>query len=229
MKNLAPENEKKQLLAREKRWVKYYLVKTPLLLKKIYTSYLWSINTKEKILYLTFDDGPHPEITPFVLRQLKRYNALATFFCIGKNVVSFPEVYKQIQDEGHTVGNHTYNHLNGWKTENETYYKDIAKASEVIDSALFRPCYGRITSFQAKNLKQVMKGKEPTIVMWDVLSGDFDTECTPQQSLANVVFASAPGSIIVFHDSEKAFPRLEYTLPKILYYFSEKGYLFKVL
>jgi peptidoglycan/xylan/chitin deacetylase (PgdA/CDA1 family) len=229
MKNLSPENEKKQQLAKEKRWVKYYLVKTPLLLKKIYPSYLWSINTKEKTLYLTFDDGPHPEITPFVLRQLKRYNARATFFCIGKNVVSFPEVYKQILDEGHGVGNHTYNHLNGWKTENETYHNDIAKASEVIDSALFRPCYGRITSFQAKNLKQVMKGKEPTIVMWDVLSGDFDTECTPQQCLANVVLASVPGSIIVFHDSEKAFPRLEYALPKILYFFSEKGYLFKSL
>jgi peptidoglycan/xylan/chitin deacetylase (PgdA/CDA1 family) len=229
MKNLIPHNEKRELLAKEKRWEKYYLVKTPLLLKKIYPSYLWSINTKEKILYLTFDDGPHPEITSFVLRQLKRYNALATFFCIGKNVVSFPAIYKQIYDEGHAVGNHTYNHLNGWKTENEIYLKDIAEASKVIDSTLFRPCYGRITSFQASKLKQVMKEKEPTIVMWDVLSGDFDTECTPQQCLANVIFASVPGSIIVFHDSEKAFPRLEYTLPRILKYFSEKGYSFKSL
>jgi peptidoglycan/xylan/chitin deacetylase (PgdA/CDA1 family) len=127
------------------------------------------------------------------------------------------------------VGNHTFNHLNGWKTENEIYLNNIAEASKVIDSSLFRPCYGRITNLQAKNLKRVMKGKEPTIVMWDVLSGDFDTECTPQQCLANVVFASVPGSIIVFHDSEKAFPRLEYTLPKILHYFSEKGYLFKAL
>ena len=163
------------------------------------------------------------------MRQLKRYNALATFFCIGKNVVAHPDVYKQIQDEGHAVGNHTYNHLNGWKTENEIYLNNIAEASKVIDSSLFRPCYGRITNLQAKNLKRVMKGKEPTIVMWDVLSGDFDTECTPQQCLANVVFASVPGSIIVFHDSEKAFPRLEYTLPKILHYFSEKEYLFKAL
>src|SRR5678816_2509078 len=108
MKNLPPDNEKRELLAKEKRWEKYYFVKTPLLLKKTYPSYLWSINTKEKTLYLTFDDGPHPKITPFVLGQLKRYNAVATFFCIGKNVVSFPGVYKQIQDEGHTVGNHTY-------------------------------------------------------------------------------------------------------------------------
>jgi len=229
MKNLIPHNEKRELLAKEKRWEKYYLVKTPLLLKKIYPSYLWSISTKEKILYLTFDDGPHPEITPFVLRQLKRYNALATFFCIGKNVVSFPAIYKQIHDEGHAVGNHTYNHLNGWKTENEIYLKDIAEASKVIDSTFFRPCYGRITSFQASKLKQVMKDKEPIIVMWDVLIGDFDTECTPQQCLANVIFASVPGSIIVFHDSEKAFPRVEYTLPRILKYFSEKGYSFKSL
>lgn len=229
MEHLPAENEKKEMLAKEKRWEKYYLVKTPLLLKKIYPSYLWSINTKEKILYLTFDDGPHPEITPFVLQELKRHDALATFFCIGKNVVAHPAVYKQIQDEGHTVGNHTYNHLNGWKTENEIYLKDIAEASKVIDSSLFRPCYGRITGFQAKNLKPVMRGKEPTIVMWDVLSGDFDIDCTPQQCLANVLLASTSGSIVVFHDSEKAFPKLAYTLPRMLNHFSEKGYLFKAL
>ena len=227
MESLPVDNEKKEILTKEKRWEKYYLVKTPLLLKKIYPSYLWSINTKEKLLYLTFDDGPHPKITPFILQQLKRYNALATFFCIGKNVVAYPDVYKQIQEGGHAIGNHTFNHLNGWKTENEVYLKDIAEASNVIDSSLFRPCYGRITSFQAKNLKSVMKGRKPTIVMWDVLSGDFDPDCTPQQCLANVIFASVPGSIIVFHDSEKAFPKLEYTLPRMLKFFSEKGYLFR--
>lgn len=229
MERLPRVNDKKEKLLREKRWEKYYLVKTPLLLKKIYPSYLWNIDTKEKILYLTFDDGPHPEITPFVLGQLKRYDALATFFCIGKNVVAYPHVFKQIHDEGHTVGNHTFNHLNGWKTDNDVYLKDIAEASKVIDSSLFRPCYGKITGFQAKNLKPVMKGKEPTIVMWDVLSGDFDTACTPQQCLANVVFGSVPGSIIVFHDSEKAFPKLEYTLPRMLKFFSDKGYVFKSL
>ena len=207
----------------------FYFVKTPGWLKKIYDSYIWSVPASDKILYLTFDDGPHPEATTFVLKELKKYNVLATFFCIGKNVVAYPDIYKQIIQEGHSVGNHTYNHLNGWKTNNDDYLNDIALASNEIDSYLFRPPYGRITSFQAKNLKQAMKGKKPKVIMWDVLSGDFDTECTPQQCLANVIFASVPGSIIVFHDSEKAFPRLEYTLPKVLHYFSEKGYLFKSL
>jgi peptidoglycan/xylan/chitin deacetylase (PgdA/CDA1 family) len=207
----------------------FYFVKTPGWLKRIYDSYIWSIPVNDKILYLTFDDGPHPEATPFVLKELKKHNALATFFCIGKNVVSYPGIYKQIINEGHSVGNHTYNHLNGWKTGNDDYLKDIALASHEIDSDLFRPPYGRITSFQAKRLKPVMNGKEPKVIMWDVLSGDFDTTCTPQQCLSNVIFASTPGSIIIFHDSEKAFPRLEYTLPKVLHYFSEKGYLFKAL
>jgi len=207
----------------------FYFVKTPGWLKRIYYSYIWSIPVNDKILYLTFDDGPHPEATPFVLKELKKHNALATFFCIGKNVVSYPGIYKQIINEGHSVGNHTYNHLNGWKTSNDDYLKDIALASHEIDSDLFRPPYGRITSFQAKNLKPVMKGKEPKVIMWDVLSGDFDPDCTAQQCLSNVLFASVPGAIVVFHDSEKAFPKLEYTLPRMLSHFSEKGYLFKAL
>jgi len=207
----------------------FYFVKTPGWLKRIYDSYIWSIPVNDKILYLTFDDGPHPEATPFVLKELKKHNALATFFCIGKNVVSYQGIYKQIINEGHSVGNHTYNHLNGWKTNNDDYLKDIALASLEIDSDLFRPPYGRITSFQAKNLKPVMKGKDPRVIMWDVLSADFDVDCTPQQCLANVLLASVPGSIIVFHDSEKALPKLAYTLPRILNHFSEKGYLFKSL
>jgi peptidoglycan-N-acetylglucosamine deacetylase len=204
-----------------------YLVKTPWLLKKIYPDYLWSIDTKAKEIYLTFDDGPHPVATPFVLKQLKQYNALATFFCIGKNVIRHPEIYEQILAEGHSTGNHTQNHLNGWKTKNDVYLDDIAEASKTIDSPLFRPPYGRITSFQAKNLKPVMKGKNPTVIMWDVLSGDFDTSLSPENCLGHVILKSGPGSIIVFHDSEKAFPRLEYALPRMLKYFSEKGYSFK--
>lgn len=206
-----------------------YLVKTPWIFKKIYPEYLWSIDTKEKELYLTFDDGPHPEATLFVLKQLKQYNAQATFFCIGKNVAAYPSIYKQIQDEGHAVGNHTFNHLNGWKTKDDIYLKDVADASTIIDSNLFRPPYGRITSFQAKSLVPVMKGRQPAIVMWDVLSADFDPTVTPENCLVNVVLKSAPGSIVVFHDSEKAFPRLEYALPLALKYFSENGYVFKAL
>ena len=207
----------------------FYFVKTPWWLKRIYDSYTWSIPSSEKNLFLTFDDGPHPEATPFVLKQLKQYNALATFFCIGKNVVGYPEIYKQILNEGHSTGNHTYNHLNGWKTSNDLYMKDIALASKEINSNLFRPPYGRITSFQAKNLKAVMQGKEAKVIMWDVLSADFDIDCTPEQCLANVILPTAPGSIIVFHDSEKAFPKLQYALPRMLKYFSEKGYSFKSL
>jgi peptidoglycan/xylan/chitin deacetylase (PgdA/CDA1 family) len=207
----------------------FYFVKTPWWLKRIYDSYTWSIPSSEKNLFLTFDDGPHPEATPFVLKQLKQYDALATFFCIGKNVVTYPEIYKQILKEGHSSGNHTYNHLNGWRTSNDLYMKDIALASKEINSNLFRPPYGRITSFQAKNLKAVMQGKEAKVIMWDVLSADFDIDCTPEQCLANVILATVPGSIIVFHDSEKAFPKLQYALPRMLKYFSEKGYSFKSL
>jgi peptidoglycan/xylan/chitin deacetylase (PgdA/CDA1 family) len=205
----------------------FYFVKTPWWLKRIYASYTWSIPSNEKTLYLTFDDGPHPEATPFVLKQLKDHNALATFFCIGKNVVAYPEIYRQIMNEGHVTGNHTYNHLNGWQTNNDIYLKDIALAAKEIDSNLFRPPYGRITSFQAKNLKAVMRGKEPKVIMWDVLSADFDTDCTPEQCLANVILPTVSGSIIIFHDSEKAFSNLQYALPRMLKYFTEKGYLFK--
>ena len=190
---------------------------------------MWSIDTKEKKLYLTFDDGPHPQATPFVLNELKKHNAKATFFCIGKNVVANPKIYQQILNDGHSVGNHTFNHLNGWKTKNEIYLKDVALATDHIDSNLFRPPYGRIKSFQAKNLQPVLNGKKPTIVMWDVLSADFDISVSPQKCLENVVLRSKPGSIIVFHDSEKAFPRLEYALPRMLKHFSEKGFIFSQL
>ncbi len=203
-----------------------YFIKTPWWLKKIYSSYLWNIDTKKKILYLTFDDGPHPEATLFVLSELKKYNALATFFCIGKNVLASPDIYKRILDEGHSVGNHTQNHLNGWKTNNEHYMTDIAEAAKYIDSDLFRPPYGRITSFQAKHLRSAMRGRKAKVVMWDVLSADFDPSITPEKCMENVIFNSKPGSIIVFHDSEKAFPKIRYCIPKILDFFSEKGYQF---
>jgi len=206
-----------------------YFVKTPWLIKKIYPAYTWSIPTKEKIIYLTFDDGPHPLITPFVLEELKKQNALASFFCVGKNVVTCPEIYQQIINEGHAVGNHTQNHLNGWRTPNEIYLKDVAEAANHIDSDLFRPPYGRITLFQAKNLPAAMKGRKSKVIMWDVLSGDFDTRISKEQCLQFVVLRARRGSIIVFHDSEKAFEKLQYALPRVLQYFTERGFKFKSL
>ncbi|HMG68118.1 MAG TPA: polysaccharide deacetylase family protein [Chitinophagaceae bacterium] len=203
-----------------------YFVKTPWIIKKIYSSYTWSEQTKEKKLYLTFDDGPHPEITPFVLTELKKFDALATFFCIGKNVLAYPEVYKQVLNEGHAVGNHTQNHLNGWKTANDVYLKDVAEAANYIDSDLFRPPYGKITMFQAKNLQAAMKGKKSRVIMWDVLSADFDERVSKEESLQFVVLRASPGSIIVFHDSEKAFQKLSYVLPKVLHHFTNQGYKF---
>lgn len=201
-----------------------YLVKTPWWLRKVYPSLTWKIIAEENAVYLTFDDGPHATITPFVLDALKAYNAKATFFCIGRNVENNKDLYREIIQQGHAVGNHTYNHVNGWKTNDKVYINDVIQASEVIKSKLFRPPYGRISSFQIQQLKKVFN-----IIMWDVLSGDFDKELSPEACLKNVVTNVKPGSIIVFHDSEKAFEKLRYTLPKALEYFKHKGYVCKVI
>ena len=206
-----------------------YFVKTPWWLKKIYRHRLWQVATKEKILYLTFDDGPHPVVTPFVLDELKKFNAKATFFCIGKNVVDYPVLYNSIIEEGHQVGNHTQHHLNGWKTNNETYFTDVALAAKYIQSNLFRPPYGRLKSMQSKGITDAMKNKLAKIIMWDVLSGDFDESLSKEQCLNNVLHHTTCGSIVVFHDSEKAFSRLQYTLPGTLDFFYSKGYIFKEL
>ncbi len=203
----------------------FYLVKTPSLLKKLYPGCVWDIETSEKILYLTFDDGPQPEVTKFVLEELKKYNALATFFCIGDNVKKHFETYKEVIEMGHQPGNHTFNHLNGWKTKDADYLENIAMAANVIDSNLFRPPYGRITNFQIKALKG--SHFNLTTVMWSVLSGDFDDKLSGENCYLNVINNSKPGSVIVFHDSLKAFASLQYALPRVLEYFSLKGYQFK--
>ncbi len=201
-----------------------YLIKTPWWLRALYPSFIWNINTNEKVLYLTFDDGPHETATPFVLDELKKYDAKATFFCIGNNVVQHRSIYERILAEGHAVGNHTFNHLNGWKTKDEEYINDIDKAAKEIDSTLFRPPYGRITRFQSS-----IVNRQSSIIMWDVLSGDFDTDLQPQRCLANVLYHSKKGSIIVFHDSSKAWERMSYCLPRLLEHFTEEGYQFKAL
>ncbi len=188
---------------------------------------VWDIPGREKILYLTFDDGPHIEATPFVLDELKKYNAKATFFCLGKNVQNYPEIYQRILDEGHRVGNHSNTHLNGQKVKDELYLKDISKASKIIDSDLFRPPYGRMTRFQIKHLNNAMGRKDVRIVMWDILSGDFDPSISTEQCLENVILNVKSGSIIVFHDSEKCLKNVRNSLPKLLQYFAEKGFLFE--
>ncbi len=196
-----------------------YLVRTPWLIKKFYPDCTWDFPPDKKVIYLTFDDGPHPSITKFVLAELKKYNAKATFFCIGKNVVAHPDVYRQISNDGHATGNHTYDHLNGWKTEESAYLKNIEEAKGVIDSGLFRPPYGRISRRQLKIVKEDFR-----VIMWTVLAGDFDTTINGEKCYQNVIRNSRPGSIIVFHDSEKAKERIVYALPLVLKYFSENGY-----
>ncbi|CAN5715583.1 polysaccharide deacetylase family protein [soil metagenome] len=202
----------------------FYFVRTPGWLKKLYSHCIWSIPVKDKIIYLSFDDGPHPTITPFVLDELKQYNAKATFFCIGKNVLAHAGIYKRIIDEGHAVGNHSHNHLNGWKTPDGQYLDDIAEAKKYIDSNLFRPPYGRISKFQLRQLARPRFNLKA--VMWTVLSGDFDTEITPKQCLENVINKCKPGSIVVFHDSEKAAERMRYALSGMLEHYKKEGYRF---
>lgn len=206
-----------------------YFVKTPWWLKKIYPNRVWDIPTKEKIIYLTFDDGPHPIATPFVLDALKKYNAKATFFCIGKNVVDYPEIYKRILDEGHNTGNHTHHHLNGWETNTAAYLEDVANATNYIASNLFRPPYGRIKQLQAKGIGEAMKNKSTKIIMWDVLSGDFDESLSKEKCLSIVTDKTTNGSIVVFHDSEKALPRLKHALPATLEFYTKKGFDFRAI
>lgn len=199
-----------------------YLVKTPWWLRAWFSGYTWRMPRMDKSIYLTFDDGPHEKATPFVLDALAQYKAKASFFCIGKNVRKHPELYQRIIAEGHTVGNHTEHHLNGWKTPDDQYLQNIQQAEEVIESSFFRPPYGRIRRSQAKQL-------DKQIIMWDVLSGDFDPNLTPEGCLAYCIKHTEAGSIVVFHDSEKAFTKMSHALPKMLDYFSQQGFQFKAL
>ncbi|MBS1737181.1 MAG: polysaccharide deacetylase family protein [Bacteroidetes bacterium] len=194
----------------------FYLVRPPWLVKKYLSEAIWEIDTPENELFLTFDDGPHPEVTPFVLEQLKIYDARATFFCVGSNVQKYFEVYKQIINEGHAVGNHTFNHLNAWKVGDKKYLDDISKARKIIDSELFRPPYGRISRFLINALKG--KNYNLTTIMWSALSGDFDPSIKADECFLNVSHHAKKGAVIVFHDSAKSFPILKEVLPRVLQY-----------
>jgi peptidoglycan-N-acetylglucosamine deacetylase len=199
-------------------------VRPPFLLRRFYSRFTWRIPSAANEVYLTFDDGPIPGPTEFVLDCLASYNIKATFFCTGDNVRKHQQLYNRLLTEGHKVGNHTFSHLNGWKTATEKYVSDFNQAVPLIDTDLFRPPYGRIRKAQAD---YILKGHK--IIMWDILSYDFDKNISPQKCLNNVIKNVRPGSIIVFHDSIKAFKNLEYALPKALKYFKERNFQCEVI
>lgn len=201
-----------------------YLIKTPQFIQNLFPNFTWRIPTPEKVIYLTFDDGPIPEVTPWVLDQLKQYNAKATFFCVGDNIRKHPEVFQQVKEEGHSVGNHTFNHLNGWSSDNIPYFHNVRNGASMVHTVLFRPPYGRLKPKQAQFLQRHYR-----IVMWDVLSGDFDPAISEEQCLANVINNTQNGSIVVFHDSLKTKEKLAYVLPRVLDHFSQLGYRFERL
>jgi peptidoglycan/xylan/chitin deacetylase (PgdA/CDA1 family) len=210
-------------------------IKTPAVAKKMFPNYVWDIATTRKELYLTFDDGPTPEITNWTLDILDQYHAKASFFCIGANVEKHPSIFKRILSKGHTIGNHTQNHLKGWSTKTQNYLSDVKEAETTINTilvnekiskvSLFRPPYGQIKPQQSKNIRAL--GYQ--IIMWDVLSFDWEQDISEEQCLENVISKSKPGSIIVFHDSVKASKNMRYALPKVLAFFSNKGFEFKSL
>lgn len=207
----------------------FYWIKTNRFIKKIFSNYVWDIPNTENKIYLTFDDGPTPEITQWVLQELEKYNAKATFFCIGNNIKKHPEIFEKVIANGHSIGNHTFNHLNGWKTPTEDYLENAKLCKSAPESFrdcnLFRPPYGKIKTAQSKRLRQL--GYK--IIMWDVLSADYDATISKEKCFENATKNVQSGSIIVFHDSVKAFPHLEYTLPKALKYYKEKGFIFEKL
>lgn len=207
-----------------------YLVKTPKIVQRFFHKYSWRIATDKKEVFLTFDDGPVPDFTPWVLDTLRQYNAKATFFCVGENIKKYPEIYQQILNDNHTTGNHTFNHLVGWKTPTKEYVKNISKAESYMTdrnttSKLFRPPHGRIRPLQAK----ILRKKGFKIVMWDVLSGDFDQTLSKEDCYEHTLKHIRNGSIVVFHDSDKSFRNLDYVLPRLLKQLQDEGYAFKSL
>ena len=207
-----------------------YLAKIPGVLKNLYPEFLWHMDRTEKVIYLTFDDGPTPEITDWVLDQLAQYDARATFFVIGKNVAQHPKIVHRAIDAGHGLGNHTQNHRSGWGSSPFLYLRDFLQGQQSIieftgyRTFLFRPPYGKITPRQARQVQ-----RSHTVVMMDVMAGDFDEKLAPETCYDNILRHTRPGSIICLHDSQKAWPRMSYALPHLLEHYSQKGYQFKSL
>ncbi len=196
----------------------------PAILRPLYGDVLWRIKTAEKKIYLTFDDGPVPEVTPAVLEILDRYDWKATFFCVGENVYRHPDIYQQIIDQGHQIGNHTYNHLKGWESSLKSYVDNVEKASELINSKLFRPPHGRIGFRQLKLLS-----KKYRIVMWDVITADYDEGKTSENVMDIVRSNIRTGSVVVFHDSLKARNRVLNVLPQAIEFWESEGYTWGLL
>lgn len=201
-----------------------HFVRPIFILNYIYPKAIWRKEKEKNNIYLTFDDGPIPEITPWILDCLKEYQVKATFFCVGENIKKHPEIFDRILAEGHAVGNHTYNHLRGWDSEDQIYFQNIEKCEKLTNSRLFRPPYGRAKKSQMKVLAQDYK-----IIMWDVLTGDYDPKISPEQCYKNCINYTRNGSIIVFHDNIKAINNVKYALPKSIEQLLRKGYRFKTL
>jgi len=194
----------------------------------LFPKILWKVKTTQKEIYLTFDDGPTPTVTNFVLEELNKWNAQATFFCVGHNIEKHPDIYRQLQAQGHSIANHTYYHRKGTKTPNQEYYRDIEDCQKymIADNKmmLFRPPYGKIKYSQIKQLS-----KKYRIVMWHIIAGDFLPKMTVKKCLRILIRNTQKGSIIVLHDNQKTFSILKEVLPQYLAYFSKKGYQFKKL
>ncbi len=202
-----------------------YLVKVPNIIRRLTSKYIhWQIKTDEKVLYYTFDDGPIPGLTPKILEILESYNAKATFFMVGDNIRKHPEIYEQVKEAGHATGNHSYNHIKGWSNSNFSYYKNIIQASKEHKTNLLRPPYGQISYRQSKVL-----ARRFNIILWTVLSGDYDKSTSPEKCLSNIINSAKSGSIIVMHDNIKAEANVLFALEESLKYYSGLGYSFKSL
>lgn len=197
---------------------------TPKIFHHLFPQLLWKVKVTSKIIYLTFDDGPHPEITPKVLNILADYDAKATFFCVGNNVQKYPDIFQQVVDAGHVAANHTFHHLKGWQTPNDVYFRDVEACQALVNATFFRPPYGKMKVSQIKQLK-----KQYQLVMWSVITYDYDQRLSAAKCLQRATQKTGPGDIVVFHDSKKAEKNLLVVLPRFLEYFSKRGYGFETL